>query len=55
MPNVKQNRNQKLDEFSKNVTLLAPLEIHSKPNEPDPENRSSTFEFCISNLIFFGI
>ena len=36
--------------FSTNVTLFAPLDIHSIPNDPIPEYKSKTFEFFIFTL-----
>ena len=39
--------------FSTKVTCLAPLERHSKPNEPTPANRSKTIEFSILILNLF--
>ena len=30
--------------------MFAPLEMHSKPNEPEPENKSSIFALLIFTL-----
>ena len=38
--------------FSIQVTILAPLDIHSMPNDPTPEYKSKTLEFSILILIF---
>ena len=32
---------------SKKNTFFAPLDIHSSPNDPDPENKSSIFDLFI--------
>jgi hypothetical protein len=32
------------------VTYFTPLEIHSNPKEPTPENRSNTYDFSKSIL-----
>ena len=36
-----------------NKTFWAFLDIHSRPKEPDPENKSKTFEFSTLILIFW--
>ena len=36
-----------LGQFSQNTTLVAPLEIHSNPKDPVPENKSRTFKLLI--------
>ena len=35
------------------VTNLAPLEMHSNPKEPTPENKSNIFDFSKSILNLF--
>ena len=35
------------------MTFFAPLEMHSIPNDPTPENKSKTFELISSQINFF--